>query len=311
MADDITFLDAKEEEAPKKPKGSGKQFTRKQILDYGDAVRYFDGKLYRDPNMARYNHCQAALYSEAGENGRADNYFKNALANAPGNVMTRNDYALHLSKCGYMQDAVDELRKAMLTNVDQPTLRKNLGAVLAHKGKLVEAMEHTKRAIEMNPNDAMAHRNMAKIKDALGDSQLALKHNQIAIQLEAVSLGQGLLHNNNARGSSTAPSHAYSSGGGNKGGMNSSAYRNAAVQIVTRGGDHREAVAYMDVAREIEGRTEVLPTTQRTNEVLTMILKRTGDKKAELDRQKAAEDNKEAELEASRKATYAGLLRRR
>jgi Tfp pilus assembly protein PilF len=241
--------------------------NRRQLRQMGDATKYFQKKLDKDPNMARYNHCLAAIYSEVGDTKSADAFFKNSIANAPDNVMTRNDYALHLSRLGYTSEAVDELNKAMLATRDQPVLRKNLGAVLARNGQYTLAHEHTKRSLDLAPNSAMTHRNMARIKDAMGDSDQALKHNRIALQLDS---GNGRGH--------------------------CAAHRAAAVQIVTRGGDHSEALALMDRARQLEGREFVLPTTQRTKEVINMIVRRSGDKKAEIEKAKAdAEAKKEAE----------------
>ena len=116
----------------------------------------------------------------------------------------------------------------------------------------MEAMEHTKRSIELNEHDPMAHRNMARIKDALGDSSEALRHNQYAIELES---RHGV------------PSNSVG---------NCSAYRAAAVQIISRGGSQAQALAYIDQARALEGKQVALPTTQRTNEIISMIVRRTG-----------------------------------
>mgnify|MGYP003386922553 CR=1 FL=1 len=61
--------------------------TRKQKFEYGDAVKYFQNKLIKDPKMSRYNHCLGALYTEAGDFKSADSYYKNALTSAASNVM--------------------------------------------------------------------------------------------------------------------------------------------------------------------------------------------------------------------------------
>lgn len=229
------------------------KLTMKDRLLLSDAADYFNNKLHNSNsnNNSRYSHCLAALYNEINENNKAEVFYKHAIAHNPSNIMIRNDYALYLSKLGYTHDATDELHKAMLTNEDQPTLRKNMGAVLARSGELLMAEKHTKRALELNNNDAMAHRNYARIKDALGDSNLALKHNKIAIEIETK-------HNNiNNLG-------------------NCSAHRAAAVQIITRGGNHSEALELMRVARELEHKELVLSTSQGTKEVLAMIVKRSG-----------------------------------
>lgn len=77
---------------------------------------------------------------------------------------------------------------------------------------------------------------------------------------------------------------------------NTSAYRAAAVQIITLGGDRNKAHRLMDVARAREGQKCQLSTSAGTCELLAMMLARRGDAGLQLDREKEKEHEKLALL---------------
>jgi len=86
-------------------------------------------------------------------------------------------------------------------------------------------------------------------------------------------------------------------------------YRKAAVQIISTGGDRNEAYKLMDCARALENKKFVLPTTERTNQVLLMMLERRGDAVGELERKATAEAAEAEEREAAmRTGDVASLL---
>jgi len=176
---------------------------------HDDAVHYYEKKVEKNNNNARYHNFLAALRGAEGgiESKRKSRlHYVETLRVQPHNVMARNDFALFIAKEGKYDDAKDELEKALLYNDDQPTIRKNLSAVLARKGNYAPAIEHATRASQINPEDAMNHRNLARIYEAMGDSRTSLQHNLVSINLE-------------------------------KNKPNTSAYRAAAVQIVAQGGN--------------------------------------------------------------------------
>lgn len=208
-----------------------------------DAIDFYEDKLASNPTMPRYNHCLAAITSAVNDNEKADNHYRQAILAAPNNVMIRNDFALHLAKQQHKDEAIKELEKARLYVEENATLEKNLGAMLGRKGDYRNALQHTLQARILNPDDAMAHRNLARIYSTLGDNHTAFKHNLTSIQLEDPRTMK----------------------------PNTSAYRAAAVQIIARGGDRQEAIAYMTAARNIENKHIDLPTSQRTNELLFKI----------------------------------------
>jgi tetratricopeptide (TPR) repeat protein len=228
-------------------------YNKFQKNNHKDAVEFYEKKLEKAPDMPRYNHCMAALKVVEGKFKLAHKYYTETLQKTPGDVMVRSDFALNLARVGKMDESVDQLRKSMIKAPDHPVLRKNMCAVMARKGDYNNALEHATRAIQLVPSDAMNHRNIARIMAQRGNVRSSLDHNLESIRLESNGI----------------------KGGPNK--PNTEAFRNAAVQIISNGGDTSEAHALMDAARRIEGKREELPTTQRTNEIIYNIMKRKGN----------------------------------
>lgn len=228
------------------------------------ALNFFESKLQTAPTNPRYNNFQAILHQAEGNNDQAEHYYNKTIEIKPHDVMARNDLALHIAQQGRYESAVDEFKKSLLIVDDQPTLHKNYAAVLARKGNFVPALEHANRAVQLNPFDAMSHRNLAKVREIMGDSRSALEHNLESIQLETHQRV-------------SAP--------------NTHAFRAAAVQLVVEGGDRAQAHALMDAARTFERKTFSLPSSSRTYEIIAKINSRRGDRTAELERERKAEED--------------------
>jgi len=221
------------------------------------AEQFFEDKLSVNPDMAKYNHCLAAIKDAHGDRETANTLYKHALSNDSGNVMIRNDLALSIARGGNIGGAVDEFKRAILINDQQPTLHKNLGAVYARRGQYREAHEHARRAVQINANDALSLRNLAKLKDAIGDSRSALPYYLKAIEAEQRQ----------------APDK-----------IHTAAYRAAAVQMIVQGvarsttaTNTEDAVALVKQARVYDKVHYISPTTEKTNEILDNIRARRGD----------------------------------
>jgi len=202
----------------------------------------------------------AALADAEKDTALAKFHYQNTIVNQPMNVLARSDYALHLSQQGgqgFIQ-AQDEFRKALILSEDNSVLRKNYGAMLGRRGAYRDAQEQSRRALQVNGRDPMIHRNLAKIECQLGDVHTALHHNLKAISME----------------SHLAPEE-----------RSTKSYRQAAVQIISTGGDRSEAYRLMDAARALEKKKFVLPTTERTNQVLLMMFERRGNALGDLERE--------------------------
>ncbi len=262
---------------------SSDQFTsqsirqrRKKMADYNEASKYYEEKLENFPTMSRYNHFMGAISSEQGKIEEADRYYRTTLSVAPNDPLVKNDFAVHLVK-NYKKredDAIKELRKALIMNNDTPIVHKNLAAVLGSKGDYRKALEHANQAKFLTPNDSMNHRNIAKLEAMLGDNHTALKHN-----LESIEIDESNYVKTNIP-------------------PNTTAYRKAAVQIISRGGNKEEAHALMDKARQYENKTFQLSTSQRTYEIINKLRSRQADEFRQVQEKKKMDEAKKLQSKA-------------
>lgn len=217
-----------------------------------EAEDFYNTKLRSNPNMPRYNTMMGAIASAKGDIETADSYYRQSIVAAPNNILTRNDFALHMATHGNYDkklDAIKEMKKTLLMTDTNPLIHKNIAALYARTGQYQDALRHGNESRFLAANDPMNHRNLAKLHSILGDTHSALEHNLQSIQLEDPS--------------KVTP--------------NTSAYRAAAVQIISKGGNHEEALSFMKAARMYEKKKFHLSTTQRTNEILEKVEKQQRD----------------------------------
>lgn len=256
-----------------------KEYLRPQVLDrrmipaMNEATDFYTKKLENYPGMPRYNHYMAAISMAKGDVETADNYYRQTMMAAPGDIMVKNDFAMHLNALGRKEESIKELKKATLITEENATIQKNLGALYGNTGDTHKALTHSLRAKYINPNDPMNHRNLAKIYNAMGDTDTSLEHNLKSIDIEE-----------NPRF-------------GRK--PNTKAYRQAAVQIIAKGGSREDALSLMDRARIIENQHTKLSTTERTVEIIAKIRKQQSYHYDQLERMKREE---EEQKKASTKA---------
>jgi tetratricopeptide (TPR) repeat protein len=244
--------------------------------EYQDAINFYEYKLFDNPTMPKYNHNLAALMEGKGRIERAGELYRHALSAAPNNVMTRNDYAMHLAKKQEYLLATKELQKGLLIVEEQPTLHANLCAIHARTGKYDEAVQHAKRARELRPELAMNLRNLARIQNLTGDSRTAL-----AMNLEAINLEKQ----------------------GHHGGyVNTDVYRSAAIQSISKG-ETEQALQLVRDARAIERKLFQSPTTERTNEILAKIMQRKGDQMQQIEKEAKEQEERDRAVLRRKKAT--------
>lgn len=239
------------------------------------AVDFYEQKLIDNPTMPKYNQYLAAIADSEGDKERAGQLYRTAVGCSPGDVMIRNDYALHLQKHGEQKYAERELKKALLIVEEQPTIHMNLGAVYARRGDYQSAMEHCKRAKEVRTNVPMNLRNLAKVQSVTGDTRSALRTNMEAIRLEQQGLHGGRI--------------------------NTDVYRAAAVQHVSKG-DTEGALQLVRDARLIGGKHYVSPTTARTNEIIGKLLMRKGNMVEQIEREAKEKEDRDRALLLRKKA---------
>jgi tetratricopeptide (TPR) repeat protein len=266
---------------PKQSKAYKDYEHARKVDEVISAREFYENKLAKDPAMPRYNHLLASMKAAGGDNEGATRNYRNAMAADGNNIMLRNDTALHYSKIGRQQDAIDEMRKGLLYHPKHGTLHKNLSAIYARTGQYESARNHAQEALYTNPDDAMNHRNIAQVHEMLGDTRQALIHNVMSIKMES---------NNTAIKPATT------------------AYRAAARQTIIRGGTISDGVALLSAARRIEGKTYKSDTTQRTYEILMGIAKRRGNQAYELAKKEAELADQKAHMDAVRGGDVSSLL---
>lgn len=251
-----------------------RQYNGRRMTQADQAQVFFEQKLEDNPTMPRYNHCMGALADAKGRTEEATNYYRQAAANQPANLMIRNDYALHLEKKGFHKDALREYDKALLVSLDSAAIHMNMAAVHGLHGEYAPAMEHAQRAKDLNPNIPMNLRNLAKMQSQAGNSRKALANNLESIRLERSGLSGGTL--------------------------NTEAFRNAAKQSFARG-MRDQALSLIQEARQIEGKAYKSDTTVRTNEIIARIMHRKGDAVSQIEAEQKEKEDRDASTVLNRK----------
>ena len=249
---------------------------QRRVPEAVKAQAFFEKKLEDNPTMPRYNHCMGALADAKGgaHMEEATTYYRQAAANQPANLMIRNDFALHLEKKGFHQDALREYDKALLVSLESPAIHMNLAAVHGLHGEYGPAMEHAKRAKDLNPSIPMNLRNLAKMQSHAGNSRQALTNNLESIRLER--------------------------GGLTGGRINTESFRNAAKQSFARG-MRDQALSLIQEARQLEGKMYKSDTTIRTEELLSKIMHRKGDAVKQIEAEQKEKEDHDANIVLSRK----------
>jgi tetratricopeptide (TPR) repeat protein len=228
---------------------------------------FFHDRVRRYPRNALHHRNLAPLLERQGKHAEAEKHLLLATLVAPQDAFSRNDYGLALLRRGRVDEAIEELQRAVLLNDHAAILHKNIAAAYAKKGtrhlcaclclfdrsflpgQIQLALDHCRKALEMDSRDPQTHRNIAKLYESRGDSRRALEHNMKATTLAYEQ------HENDLQ-------------------ADADAHRNIAVQIVSRG--LREATAdaqhkYMDTARVITSSRFYPSTTTTTQDIISLI----------------------------------------
>ena len=166
---------------------------------------------YRPPQAEFYFEL-AQAYSKANQNGNAIRYYEEALRRDPRKQEVRRVYAAALTKLGRMADAaktleatvlpdaaslnalgvaymnqgkldqaVATLRRALIRDSELPEININLGTALARSGDQSAAIDAFQNALLASPGSTAAHSNLATVFQARGNFKQAQYHFQKAI----------------------------------------------------------------------------------------------------------------------------------
>jgi tetratricopeptide (TPR) repeat protein len=105
------------------------------------------------------------------------------LAKNPDCWLGRNNLGNALAQKGRLDEAVEQLQKALELNPSFAEAHYNLGHVLVQKGQMDEAIAQYQKALELNPDYPDAHYNLGNVLVEKGQVDEAIAQYQKALQL--------------------------------------------------------------------------------------------------------------------------------
>lgn len=117
----------------------------------------------------------------AGSDSEAAEAFGKAVEAAPESATARVNYAAALARLGQLDAAQQQLRAALSSDPDRPTVHFNLGLLLRVDAPQ-EALEHFEAALASRPSDAGARREVAILQRRLGRREEARAHLAVLLQ---------------------------------------------------------------------------------------------------------------------------------
>ena len=105
------------------------------------------------------------------------------LSVMPGNAVAHNNLGYDLELKGRVDEALDQYRKALLTEPDYPEAHNNLGNALLEKNEQDAAIAEFRKALQIMPDYASAHNNLGNALLQKGEVDDAIVHLQRAVEL--------------------------------------------------------------------------------------------------------------------------------
>src|SRR6266702_2282645 len=124
-------------------------------------------------NVAGTKVNQANEYFQAGEYQRAADFYREALAEDPGNPRTYYDFALTLDRLGKTADEREALQTAIHLDSSLARAHNQLGFLSMQAGQEAEAEKELKEAIVLDPGYAEAQNNLAVLYGQQGKNKEA------------------------------------------------------------------------------------------------------------------------------------------
>jgi type IV pilus assembly protein PilF len=171
------------QEAPAATRAQLKQELAAGYYERGQmdvALEELDGAVKLDPNNARIYNVYGLVYTQLGENAKAEENFRRALALAPADSEIRQNWGWYLCQTGRPRDSVAEFEAAARNPLYKtPWIALiNAGKCSAAAGDPVAAQAYYRRALTVSPNNPEAAYNFALLqyKSAnYGDSRALMR----------------------------------------------------------------------------------------------------------------------------------------
>lgn len=148
-----------------------------------DEKTFFDLEVRRFNNNL-YAGALAESLLEQGKYHEAERYFLAAIETYPREAITYINYSALLIDAGRWNLALSYLNKAeefVITGKEKKQLLNNMGVALTYGGKLDEAADNLRRALELDPGYTEAHNNMGVVLLNQGKVNEAISHFREAI----------------------------------------------------------------------------------------------------------------------------------
>lgn len=165
-----------------------------------DARRELDRCLVEHPDFPAALAERGKFALADGDEAAAERYFGRAARFDPGDLPTRNQYALLLARNGKPAEAAAEQaavrqletdyerigqlsRGALQTHPNDPAVLHEIGLIALRSGQTADALRWLTAALKADPDHAPSHAALAGYYQALGNPVLAAKHRAVAQQL--------------------------------------------------------------------------------------------------------------------------------
>lgn len=162
------------------------------------AVEHFDRALELQPRADRLHYHLAQAQRRLGNTARAERHARQVGSNEvwledPLNDALRSleaGAAAHIRRAaaaqidGHDEAAIEEYRKAVTADPDNPEARQGLGGMLAHQGDIEGAISQLEKALDLDPTSPRVHFNLGGLRGLRGELEVAFEHYDTTLRLD-------------------------------------------------------------------------------------------------------------------------------
>ncbi|MBI4473480.1 MAG: tetratricopeptide repeat protein [Acidobacteria bacterium] len=123
---------------------------------HDEAIRMVLRVLEKNPADTRSRNLLAIAYGQTFQPGKAEAEFKKAIASAPDDFVTLNNYALFLSERGRTEEAIDRFTEAIDIQPENVQAYVGIGEAYRQSGRMANAQEWYRKALQLDPNQPVA-----------------------------------------------------------------------------------------------------------------------------------------------------------
>jgi len=155
--DNITFLKRTLEDAPHSARIAmemGREYS--ETGDFGNAETYFKKAINIDPGLKDAHYNLAKMYEQNGNISSAIQQYKNELKRYPKDIKTMNNLGVLYKNVKRFDLAVDQYNNILKEAPNYAPAYYNLGVIFKLAGEYAKANEHFKKTLSIDPNFELA-----------------------------------------------------------------------------------------------------------------------------------------------------------